>query len=549
MAGLDMALAGVTSSSSSGRTTATNNRDSLSTTDSSITSRSGSGSGPQLVANDIRQNTTEPSTTSRTFGNHSRTAPSSATTLKFENETSVLSEHLRILATKEMEILEIKQEIDNLNGRKKVLEFELQDLKIKVEQQLVRQLTQQNLAANNKLCHRHTMSSIDTTGNVTPFDRHVPKSPRSLKRGSVQQATGMFVDPLLDGGTYHISPSPEPESNGASGSYNHQQRHQRSATTVVGSPYADYTPQSLHQHGKRQSWLAKPLNFFQQFDNMIYQEFEKLNLPGLGDEQQSQEMDNYGSHDDDSSNGKREINEPIKALAGLTGGSTGVNNGEVIQSVSNSLWSFVNEVKSNLLNDPSDFNNNTASHQQQQETGNKMRPMRARAPSVSSRQTYGQYTVNKHHKRKNSSIAKSQPQAHLLDTDDLQITKDKSPKSTNHLKLSKKPSSSPFRAKKNENVITSDENATSEEDEFSTSSKKTLHKKASLILSNCDDSNSTITETTSQSINKKHSFLNIKKNTENIDKTQNERKPSVELTNFDKVDESDLWDDENLIDI
>ncbi|GMG46529.1 unnamed protein product [Ambrosiozyma monospora] len=152
MTGLDMALAGVTSSSSSGGTTATNNRDSLSTTNSSITSRSGSCSGPQLVANDIRASTIEPSTASKTFGNHSRTAPSSATTLKFENEASVLSDHLRILASKEMEILEIKQEIDNLNGRKKVLEFELQDLKIKVEQQLVRQLTQQNLAANNKLC-------------------------------------------------------------------------------------------------------------------------------------------------------------------------------------------------------------------------------------------------------------------------------------------------------------------------------------------------------------------------------------------------------------
>ncbi|GMG56315.1 unnamed protein product [Ambrosiozyma monospora] len=249
------------------------------------------------------------------------------------------------------------------------------------------------------------MSNINTTskGNVTPFDRHIPKSPRSIKRNSVQQPTGMFVDPLLDGGAYHISPSPEPESIGSSGSYNHQQqRHQRSATTVAGFPYAgDYAPQSLHQHGKRQSWFSKPINFFQQFDNMIYQEFEKLNLPGLGDEQQSHLTNNYGDHDDDSSNGKREINEPIKALAGLTGGSTGVNNGEVMQSVSNSLWSFVNEVKTNLLNDPSDFNNNATSQQQQQqqqESGNKIKPMRARAPSVSSRQTYGQYTVNKHHK-------------------------------------------------------------------------------------------------------------------------------------------------------
>ncbi|GMG56350.1 unnamed protein product [Ambrosiozyma monospora] len=146
-----------------------------------------------------------------------------------------------------------------------------------------------------------------------------------------------------------------------------------------------------------------------------------------------------------------------------------------------------------------------------------------------------------------------------LSTSITNITKSTSPKSTNHIKLSKSSSSSlslsssssPFKTNKNGNVITSDEDATSasEEDEFSASSKKTLQRKASLILSNCDDSNSTITEATPQSINKKHSFLNIKKTDKNLVKNKDERKPSVELTNFDKVDESDLWDDENLIDI
>lgn len=70
------------------------------------------------------------------------------------------------------------------------------------------------------------------------------------------------------------------------------------------------------------SWFNTPLGFIQKFDNMVSQELDKLNLS------------------DDPAH--RSINDPIKSIA---------DNSDVLNKVSNKLWSFVNDIKSNLLLD------------------------------------------------------------------------------------------------------------------------------------------------------------------------------------------------------
>lgn len=196
-----------------------------------------------------------------------------------------LSENFRLLASKEMEVLDIKNQLKDLLQKKKDKEFELQQLKVKIEQQLMSNLKQQN---NEQYKHR--------------FDQHIPKSPNSLHKSVVQPSTST-IDPLLDDTFTPV--------------LNHAQ------------PY--------EEDNRRQSWFAKPLNFIQQFDNMIYKEFEKLQMT-------DDDYEELHSKDPDFVDMNREVNSKTQQNA-----ETFTTGGDVMQSVSQHLWSFVNDVKSNLL--------------------------------------------------------------------------------------------------------------------------------------------------------------------------------------------------------
>ncbi|ODV83970.1 hypothetical protein CANARDRAFT_70023 [[Candida] arabinofermentans NRRL YB-2248] len=281
-----------------------------------------------------------------------------------------LSEKLRLLASKEMDILDLKNQIKKLVDRKREMELELQDLKVNVEKQLISQLSQQ-------------------TQMMDPSERRIPKSPIRIQKQRVR-AIGSTVDPLLDA-TYSPEESP-----------NQQQEEQ------VGT------------HNKS-SWFSKPLNFIQQFDNMIYQEFEKLHLPNLSEEGNPSIM-NVTDKDAPSNSNKeqvgqkqqegasstgdplvsptpssfedlssKEISNPIKDLANDT---SSARPSDVMHSMSSHIWSFVNEVKTNLMTEDTNSTNSRDSPS----------PRKFRTPSLSNRQTYGQYSRNR---RRASSSANS----------------------------------------------------------------------------------------------------------------------------------------------
>jgi hypothetical protein len=289
-----------------------------------------------------------------------------------------LSENFKLLASKELEILEIKNQIKDLMQRKRDKEFELQQLKINIEKQLMSNLKQQN---NEQYRHR--------------FENHIPKSPTSAQKRIIKPTTSN-IDPLIDDSYLPISPNNNLDNSNID---------------------------------KRQSWFSKPLNFIQQFDNLIYKEFEKL---------QVQDDDNHIAEDDDDDyddddlrfvdmnlnyNGKffkgnknkdKEINAPIKSLAFETNSTTT----DVMQSVSNHLWSFVNDVKSNLLieeeeePETSSFVSSSPVKQLSQSQKNMMKkakPLelpktRVRTASISKRQSYSQHNVHK--KRPSMNIVK-----------------------------------------------------------------------------------------------------------------------------------------------
>ena len=266
-----------------------------------------------------------------------------------------LSENFRMLASKEMEVLEIKNQLKDLLQRKKDKEFELQQLKLKIEKQLMANLKQQN---NEQYRHR--------------FEQHTPKSPTSLQK-SIIQPSSTYVDPLLDDSFFPMS------SNNAD-----------------------------DERNKRQSWFAKPLNFIQQFDNLIYKEFEKLQIPDddeLSVSKDSSVLDMSYTLDQSKSSKPKEINAPIKSLADDGEASST----DVVQSMSQHLWSFVNDVKSNLLveeNEPISQPAPSSKQSTVKPTSRLENPKnRLRTASISKRQSYSQHS---HKKRSSSNSIKNE---------------------------------------------------------------------------------------------------------------------------------------------
>lgn len=210
-----------------------------------------------------------------------------------DDESNLLSAHsdqlssdFRLLASKEMEILETKNTIKELVRKQRGLEKEIKGLKVGIERQLVKNATQEAAKV-----HRERQQAIQRMQKMQALQNQNTHPSQATRKG------------------------PPPS-------------HRRPGRV---SPPA--------QLSSDQSWLTRPMNLIQHFDDLISEEFDKLEL---GNEADRLEEEKYN----DTLRRKREINQPIKQLA---------DGGDVVQSVSQHLWSFVNEVKANLLvEDPAD---------------------------------------------------------------------------------------------------------------------------------------------------------------------------------------------------
>ncbi|ESW98409.1 hypothetical protein KL918_005132 [Ogataea parapolymorpha] len=245
-----------------------------------------------------------------------------------------LSHDLRLLASKEMEILEINQQMKALSHRKKDLEIEIQELKIGIEKALTT-----NFGSGQPQRSNHGI-----------FEKHVPKSPNSLQRRRLQ-TTGVFGDPLLN------------------------------------SNSSDKVDDDLRDDFGR-SWFAKPLTLFQQIDSLIYQEFEKLHIgPAFmnsslpGSERKSDHLDNSEgllcSSSFDEGNQEKDTSLQ-KGTEKCQNDQEFHNSSDIVQSVSSKLWNFVNEVKHNLAVDEESETSTPSSS-----------PKKPRTPSFSKRRSYG----------------------------------------------------------------------------------------------------------------------------------------------------------------
>jgi len=223
-----------------------------------------------------------------------------------------IDEQLRILALKEMAIVQIKDQIQSLNKKLHTQEGELHKLREVVQKSLYQEIS--GAASNTRTNRQRT--------NSNPRDQAIEtiRAKRRSSSGALQQ-------------------EPNNEESG--------------------------------KPSKLWSGLTKPLNMLQQFDTMIQNEFEKSLVLDKEKQQQTEQKRQQQQHlqrqrprdhtrvshqlrsSEDSIASTVSISSPLQSrapqsLSEYRGGQDRQSD-DMIQSVSASIWSFVNEVKQNVL--------------------------------------------------------------------------------------------------------------------------------------------------------------------------------------------------------
>lgn len=354
-------------SASSVSTTATNSARKGINLGISVINSGGKGKAVQSqpsVTNNIAENstnTTAPKNNGAMTPSRQLVFPSSPKSgIDSKNNTDdKISENFKLLASKELEILEIKNRLKELMNVKREKELELQYLKRTIERQL---LSKNQSYTNNNMGNSNGM----------------PKSPTSAQKHRIKSYNSN-IDPLLDDSFMPI--------------------------------------QAHSDDNKRNSWFAKPLNFIQNFDNLIYKEFEKLQItdleerrigPRSGDilDENDEADDDVDDVDDDDDDDDDDYFIDMNYNHKQHGNAETSLSTDVLQSVSQHLWSFVNDVKSNLL---------TEEEQKPEEvpvlaSSSPVKP-RLRTASISKRKTYSQHakhgsiTNHVHKKRPSMNIS------------------------------------------------------------------------------------------------------------------------------------------------
>lgn len=240
-----------------------------------------------------------------------------------------IEEQLRLLALKEMSIVETKDSISELTNRLRRYERELHQLREVIQRSLYREIS-----ASGK----DSLASYLTSSNSAPQRRN------------------------------SANPREEAIANTKSGG----SRRRNISVSSIGRRSFEAESEAIQSNDNRKSkiWtnLSKPLTLIQQFDNMLQNEFERSLIPNY---HTSEEVDNRGHFprsSQDSNSTSSSMLSPLKSKVDHSKSSiTNLDelnydtthdivtpkaehaDDDMFQAVSTSLWSFVNDVKQNVL--------------------------------------------------------------------------------------------------------------------------------------------------------------------------------------------------------
>lgn len=243
-----------------------------------------------------------------------------------------IDEQLRLLALKEMSIVEIKDGISNLTSKLERNENELHNLREVIQKSLYKELSTSNtkpddLSQTKRRPHRQ---------NSNPREEAIASTRNKSRRRTLSTSSAKDNSVLPQQETQILPES----SNGL--------------------------------NSKLWSNLSKPLNLIQQFDSIIQNEFEKSLMPNQNQELSTRRgsTSHKSRLSEDSISSVNSIPSPLKSksdtylnekqvdleryLAPVDQTrqakiNTDRHSDDMLQAVSSSIWSFVNDVKSNVL--------------------------------------------------------------------------------------------------------------------------------------------------------------------------------------------------------
>lgn len=259
-----------------------------------------------------------------------------------------IDDQLRLLALKEMSIVEIKDSIGNLTSKLQRNENELHSLREVIQRSLYKELN----SSSSKL-KKETLSNGFVTRpqrqNSNPREEAIASTKNRSRRRTLSSSSS-GVPPVL-----------------------------------LSQQLSQNTDKQSRRDSTLWSNLSKPLNLIQQFDSMLQHEFEKSMIPQKNQEGSDKTMDSHKSrHSEDSTSSLGSISSPLNSKSksvtgkqsndeldryfaqqstsgaskdkpdGVVPMESHMNSDDMIQAVSSSIWSFVNDVKTNVLSSLAD---------------------------------------------------------------------------------------------------------------------------------------------------------------------------------------------------
>ncbi|KAM9909935.1 hypothetical protein OXX69_004958 [Metschnikowia pulcherrima] len=261
----------------------------------------------------------------------SNSSPSSSLKYDFSLPTAAqleslsMSDKLRLLALKEMAVVELKDTMANLQAKIHNSERDLHSLRTVIQRSLYRQLKSETSTYPRQKGSTGS-PEIKSESLLIPHSRKHPQQLPGYGNDTLRKAHPRNSDAGRSETNKLAYPSPPPRSESSSES-------------------------SGDRSSKLWSNLSKPITFIQSIDQMLSQEFEKSLIGEQTSEKPSpsetaSSESNMGSvrkHENDESQFRNLVDTR------LTGLYNRESTDDMLQAVSSSLWGFVNDMKTNMV--------------------------------------------------------------------------------------------------------------------------------------------------------------------------------------------------------
>ncbi|CAK7903306.1 hypothetical protein CAAN1_07S06832 [[Candida] anglica] len=292
-----------------------------------------------------------------------------------------IDEQLRLLALKEMCVVEIKDHMANLQRKLGRNEEDLHKLREVIQRSLYKEIgTGGVLGAKHGSANSSANGGeTDSTSSDNPRDTAAKTAKSGGRRRTISLGGNSRPASISkrNSNSQEVSQVPQisttDTSNGQMDSNSRVSASLAAVSAAASAATASLSPErdSIKSSTGSTLWnnLSKPLNLIQQFDTMLQNEFEKSLIPARDDKRLSVDDNKRTSTEtkrsslDSVQSGASVVSSPLKGKSTTTlpeeleddtvsearGFLQPTSYEEKLQTVSSSIWSFVSDVRSNVL--------------------------------------------------------------------------------------------------------------------------------------------------------------------------------------------------------